>query len=56
MLREKIQMDDAYLGGERACGKVGLGSKNNITISARVPPAPFARGKFEPPRSASVRL
>jgi len=36
MLRGKIQMDDAYLGGERPCGKAGRGSENKIPIVAAV--------------------
>ena len=31
LLRGKIQMDDAYLGGERPGGKAGLGSENKIS-------------------------
>lgn len=36
VLRGKIQMDDAYLGGERTGGKVGRGSENKIPIVAAV--------------------
>ena len=36
LLRGKIQMDDAYLGGERTGGKVGLGSENKIPIVAAI--------------------
>ena len=36
LLREKIQMDDACLGGERPGGKDGLGSENKIPIVAAV--------------------
>ena len=36
MLRGKIQMDDAYLGGERPGGKAGRGSENKIPIVAAV--------------------
>ena len=32
----KIQMDDAYLGGERPGGKAGRGSENKIPIVAAV--------------------
>jgi len=36
VLRGKIQMDDAYLGGERPGGKAGRGSENKIPIVAAV--------------------
>jgi len=36
MLRGKIQMDDAYLGGERPGGTAGRGSENKIPIVAAV--------------------
>ncbi len=36
LLREMIQMDDAYLGGERPGGKAGRGSENKIPIVAAV--------------------
>jgi transposase-like protein len=36
LLRGKIQMDDAYLGGERTGGKVGRGSENKIPIVAAI--------------------
>jgi hypothetical protein len=36
VLRGKIQMDDAYLGGERTGGKAGRGSENKIPIVAAV--------------------
>ena len=36
VLRGTIQMDDAYLGGERTGGKVGRGSENKIPIVAAV--------------------
>ncbi len=36
LLRGKIQMDDAYLGGERPGGRAGLGSENKIPIVAAV--------------------
>jgi hypothetical protein len=36
LLRGKIQMDDAYLGGERPGGKAGRGSENKIPIVAAV--------------------
>ena len=36
VLRGKIQMDDAYLGGERPGGKSGRGSENKIPIVAAV--------------------
>jgi hypothetical protein len=36
MLRGKIQMDDAYLGGERPGGKTGRGSENKIPIVAAI--------------------
>jgi hypothetical protein len=34
LLRGKIQMDDSYLGGERASGKAGRGSKNKVPVVA----------------------
>ena len=34
LLRGKIQLDDAYLGGKRAGGKVGRGSENKIPVVA----------------------
>ena len=37
-LRGKIQIDDAYLGGERLGGKVGQGSENKVPIHAKVTP------------------
>jgi len=36
VLRGKIQLDDAYLGGERPGGKAGRGSENKIPIVAAV--------------------
>ena len=36
VLRGKIQIDDAYLGGEFSGGKSGRGSENNIPIFAAV--------------------
>lgn len=36
VLRGKIQIDDAYLGGERLGGKAGRGSENKIPIVAAV--------------------
>ena len=36
VLRGKIQMDDACLGGERSGGKAGRGSENKINIVAAV--------------------
>ena len=36
LLRGKIQMDDAYLGGEHPGGKAGRGSENKIPIIAAV--------------------
>ena len=36
VLRGKIQMDDAYLGGERPSGMAGRGSENKIPIVAAV--------------------
>ena len=36
MLRGKIQVDDAYLGGERPGGKAGRGSENKIPIVAAI--------------------
>jgi hypothetical protein len=35
-LRGKIQMDDAYLDGERPGGMAGWGSENKIPIVAAV--------------------
>jgi len=31
-----VQFDDAYLGGERACGKAGRGSENKVPFVAAV--------------------
>lgn len=36
MLEGKIQVDDAYLGGERSGGKVGRGSENKVPFVAAV--------------------
>ncbi len=36
VLEGKVQMDDAYLGGERSGGKVGRGSENKIPFVAAV--------------------
>lgn len=36
VLRGKIQMDDAYLGGERCGGKAGRGSENKVPIVAAI--------------------
>jgi hypothetical protein len=36
LLQGKIQMDDAYLGGELLGGRAGLGSENKIPIVAAV--------------------
>ena len=47
VLRGKIQMDDAHLGGERAGGKAGRGSENRIPIVAAVSSAKQAT-RFTP--------
>jgi hypothetical protein len=39
-LDERVQMDDAYLGGERSGGKTGRGSENNVPIAAACRPRP----------------
>jgi hypothetical protein len=36
MLEGKVQVDDAYLGGERTGGKVGRGSENKVAFVAAV--------------------
>jgi hypothetical protein len=36
VLRGKVQLDDAYLGGERNGGKAGRGSENKVPIVAAV--------------------
>lgn len=36
LLEGKVQVDDAYLGGERAGGKVGRGSENKVAFIAAV--------------------
>ena len=36
LLRGKVQIDDAYLGGERCGGKPGRGSENKVPIVAAV--------------------
>lgn len=36
MLEGKVQVDDAYLGGERSGGKVGRGSENKVPFVAAV--------------------
>lgn len=36
MLSGKVQVDDAYLGGERSGGKVGRGSENKVAFVAAV--------------------
>ena len=36
LLRGQVQMDDAYLGGERAGGKPGRGSENKVPFVAAV--------------------
>jgi hypothetical protein len=36
VLRGKVQVDDAYLGGERCGGKPGRGSENKVPIVAAV--------------------
>ncbi len=36
VLRGKVQVDDAYLGGERCGGKAGRGSENKVPIVAAV--------------------
>jgi len=36
LLRGKVQIDDAYLGGERNGGKAGRGSENKVPIVAAV--------------------
>lgn len=35
-LEDKVQVDDAYLGGERTGGKVGRGSENKVAFIAAV--------------------
>ncbi len=36
VLEGKVQVDDAYLGGERTGGKVGRGSENKVAFVAAV--------------------
>jgi hypothetical protein len=36
VLEGRVQVDDAYLGGERSGGKVGRGSENKIPFNAAV--------------------
>lgn len=36
LLEGKVQVDDAYLGGERTGGKVGRGSENKVSFIAAV--------------------
>jgi len=36
VLQGKVQIDDAYLGGEFPGGKAGRGSENNVPIVAAV--------------------
>ena len=36
MLEGKVQVDDAYLGGERTGGKMGRGSENKVAFVAAV--------------------
>ena len=36
VLRGKVQVDDAYLGGEHCCGRLGLGSENKVPNVAAV--------------------
>jgi hypothetical protein len=36
LLKGKVQVDDAYLGGERSGGKVGRGSENKVPFVAAV--------------------
>lgn len=36
VLQEKVQMDDAYFGGERPGGKAGRGSENKVPIVAAI--------------------
>ena len=36
VLRRKVQLDDAYLGGEHNCGKPGRGSENKVPSVAAV--------------------
>jgi len=39
----RVEMDDAYLGGERSGGKVGRGSENKVPIVAAVQTTPQGR-------------
>jgi hypothetical protein len=52
LLRGKIQMDDAYLGGELSAGKAGRGSENKIPIVAAVS---FVRGWLPDSRQDHIR-
>ena len=36
ILSGQVQIDDAYLGGERSGGKVGRGSENKVSLVAAV--------------------
>ncbi len=42
----RVEIDDAYLGGERTGGKVGRGSENKVPFSAAVQTTPDGKPQF----------
>lgn len=46
VLRQQVQIDDTYLGGERSVGKASRGSENKVPFTAAV----VLRDEHRPPR------
>ena len=47
----RVEIDDAYLGGERTGGKVGRGSENKVPFVAAVQTTPEGQPQSRLPRS-----
>src|SRR3546814_11422969 len=56
VLDGQVQVDDAYLGGERSGGKVGRGSENKVPFVGAVPPSDEGHPmRVHPPPVPSLR-
>ena len=47
LLNGRVELDDAYLGGERSGGKPGRGSENKVPFVAAVQTTPGGQPQFE---------
>ena len=51
---DRVEIDDAYLGGERSGGKVGRGSENKVPFVAAVQTTPDRTAAVRVPASAAA--